>query len=185
MNKKEKQNILTICNNTGDKLSAMQAIESIKQYIAVVEEDKAESNMTHYRFDIKKIFFSSILNASNKIMEVPALDCEQELKQALYKAYNELYDFYLMHVDEPNKYFTNEFVQEDLIDWLADEYKNTNRFELSKFEYDLLATNDQSHNRKLKTYQTYLNMKKAGYFKNIDFNLTIKEVLKHAIIKGD
>ena len=67
---------------------------------------------------------------------------------------------------------------EDFYKWCKEEHK----YKLTKCEYDMLKTNDQSHNRKLSSFSTYLNMRKAGWFKDINFELTINEVLKDAIV---
>lgn len=66
-----------------------------------------------------------------------------------------------------------------LLKFLQKEYKEKHRdyIKLSQFEYDLLRTNDQSHDRKLNSFATYKNMKELGYFENVDFELTIKQVL--------
>lgn len=67
----------------------------------------------------------------------------------------------------------------NILKFLHKEYKEKHRnpIKLSQFEYDLLRTNDQSHDRKLNSFSTYKNMKELGYFKNVDFELTIKQVL--------
>lgn len=66
-----------------------------------------------------------------------------------------------------------------LLKFLQKKYKekHIDPIKLSQFEYDLLRTNDQSHDRKLSSFATYKNMKELGYFKNVDFELTIKQVL--------
>lgn len=60
--------------------------------------------------------------------------------------------------------------------WLASPYKKPS-YKLTKFEFDLLRTNNMSHDRKLSSFATYKNLKEIGYFKDIDFNLTIDEIL--------
>lgn len=69
----------------------------------------------------------------------------------------------------------------NLLKFLHKEYKEKNRdpVKLYKFENDLLRTNDQSHDRKLSSFSTYRNMKDLGYFENVDFELTIKQVLEN------
>ena len=69
----------------------------------------------------------------------------------------------------------------NLLKFLHKEYKEKHRdpIKLYKFEYDLLRTNDQSHDRKLSSFATYKNMKDLGYFKDVDFELTIKQVLEN------
>lgn len=50
-------------------------------------------------------------------------------------------------------------------------------YKLSQFEYDLLRTNNMSHDRKLSSFSTYENLREIGYFNYIDFDLTIDEIL--------
>ena len=68
-----------------------------------------------------------------------------------------------------------------LLKFLQKKYKekHIDPIKLSQFEYDLLRTNDQSHDRKLSSFSTYRNMKDLGYFENVDFELTIKQVLEN------
>lgn len=64
------------------------------------------------------------------------------------------------------------------IEWLASPYEKPT-YKLTQFEYDLLRTNGVSYYRKLSEFLTYRNLKKIGYFKDIDFDLTINDVLKN------
>ena len=52
-------------------------------------------------------------------------------------------------------------------------------YKLTKFEYDLLRTNDMAKDKTLNDFATYKNLQTIGYFKNIDFNLKIEEVLEN------
>lgn len=63
------------------------------------------------------------------------------------------------------------------LQWLISEHKDP--IKLSQFEYDLLMTNDMSHDRKLNSFATYRNLKDIGYFQNVDLNLTINQVLEN------
>lgn len=67
--------------------------------------------------------------------------------------------------------------------WLASPYKKPS-YKLTKFEFDLLRTNNMSHDRKLSSFATYKNLKEIGYFKDIDFNLTINEILEICEVVG-
>ena len=42
-----------------------------------------------------------------------------------------------------------------------------------------------SHDRKLSSFATYKNLREIGYFKDIDFDLTIGEILENCEIKGE
>lgn len=67
-------------------------------------------------------------------------------------------------------------------EWLKKPYKKPT-YKLSQFEYDLLRTNNMSRNRKLSSFATYKNLGEIGYFKDIDFDLTINEILSNFEVK--
>lgn len=68
--------------------------------------------------------------------------------------------------------------------WLKQPYKKP-IYKLSRFEYDLLRTNNLSHDKKLKDFATYENLREIGYFKDIDFDLTIDEILDNCEVNED
>ena len=65
-----------------------------------------------------------------------------------------------------------------MLDWYAQPYKEPKN-KGTQFEYDLLRTNDQNHNRTVGSFNTYLNMRNLGYFKDVNFNKSIKEALEN------
>lgn len=67
--------------------------------------------------------------------------------------------------------------------WLKQPYKQKNQ--LSRFEYDLLRTNNMSHDQRLNDFATYENLREIGYFKDVNFDLTIDEILENCEIKGE
>lgn len=72
----------------------------------------------------------------------------------------------------------------DCIEWLCEEHKEP--IKLKQWEYDLIRTNDMSHNRSFGSFNTYLSMKRCGYFSGIkDTSLTLKETLNNCIIVAD
>lgn len=73
------------------------------------------------------------------------------------------------------------------IEWLKRPHIKT-VYKLTRFEYDLLRSNymnNISHNEKLIDFATYRNLKEIGYFKNIDFNLKIDDILANHEIKEE
>lgn len=73
------------------------------------------------------------------------------------------------------------------IEWLKQPHIKP-IYKLTRFEYDLLRSNymnNISHNRKLIDFATYRNLKEIGYFKNIDFNLKIDDILANHEIKEE
>ena len=67
-------------------------------------------------------------------------------------------------------------------DFLGQEYKGS-KIKLTKFEYDLLRTNDQPHSRKFCTFSTYRNMQEIGYFKDVNIDLSIKDILANCEVE--
>ena len=63
--------------------------------------------------------------------------------------------------------------------WLLEEHEEP--IKLTKFEYDLLRTNDRSHEcNSFQWFNTYRNMKAIGYFKGItNTSMTLKEILEN------
>lgn len=121
-------------------------------------EQKEESNLEHYLDDIIKLepndFRFALENGEIK-------DCE-DIDYCGDCAFNN----------------QNQRCNKTILEWLKDPYKKP-RYVLTKFEYDLLRTNDMANGKKLKDFATYLNLKKVGYFKDIDFDLSIVDVLSH------
>ena len=73
------------------------------------------------------------------------------------------------------------------IEWLKQPHIKP-IYKLTRFEYDLLRSNymnNISHNKKLIDFATYRNLKEIGYFKNIDFNLKIDDILANHEIKEE
>jgi hypothetical protein len=78
-----------------------------------------------------------------------------------------------------------EYCKVNAIKWLASPYKKPT-YKLTQFEYDLLSVH--------KDYKTYNNianqthlfkMREKGYFKNIDTNIPIREILDNCEVKED
>ena len=78
---------------------------------------------------------------------------------------------------------TKATCSKDMAKWLKQPYKPKNQ--LSRFEYDLLRTNNMSHDKRLNDFATYENLREIGYFKDVNFDLTIGEILKNCEIKGE
>lgn len=62
--------------------------------------------------------------------------------------------------------------------WLLEEHKEP--IKLKKWEYDLIRTNDCSHENLFYTFATYRNMKRVGHFSGIkDTSMTLEEILNN------
>ena len=71
----------------------------------------------------------------------------------------------------------------EIINWFKQPYRKL-AYKLTQFEYDLLRTNNMSHDRKLSSFATYKGLKEIGYFKDIDLDLTIDEILNNCEVVG-
>lgn len=70
----------------------------------------------------------------------------------------------------------------ELFNWLCEEQKEP--IKLKQWEYDLIETNDQPHNRCFNSFMTYRNMKDKGYFKGVcDTNMTLAEILENCEVE--
>ena len=69
--------------------------------------------------------------------------------------------------------------QKQFFEWLNEEYKEP--IKLTQFEYDLLTIRNSSvfFNSPLKSSRYFEELKEKGYFKNVDLNMTAKEVLEN------
>lgn len=64
--------------------------------------------------------------------------------------------------------FKNENCREARKKWANSEYIEPKPpIKLTQFEYDLLRTNEQSHDKKIRDFKTYLNMKEVGHYKGV------------------
>lgn len=69
----------------------------------------------------------------------------------------------------------------EALKWLFEEYKEP--IKLTRFEFDLIDTNNQSHDRTFESYATYKNMMGRGHFKNVNnVGLTLKQILENCEI---
>ena len=82
------------------------------------------------------------------------------------------------------KVYRNSEDDINLIDWLLEEHKEP--IKLKQWEYDLIRTNDSSHNTSFRTFNTYINMKSIGYFDGItNTSMTLKEILENCEVIKD
>lgn len=69
------------------------------------------------------------------------------------------------------------------IDWLACPYIEDSRYRLTKAEYDILdAYVEESYPGTFKQFSNLMCMKEKGYFKNVDPDKELKEILKNCVV---
>ena len=117
------------------------------------QEEKKENNFEHFKEEITNLDFSFAVR-NGKV--VPCEDCP--CKECYFKR---------------DTCGCNKFK----IKWLYEQCEK--KYKLSQFEFDLLRTNNASYHNKLKDFATYENLREIGYFKDIDFNLTVNEILNN------
>ena len=75
-----------------------------------------------------------------------------------------------------------ESKHETLKDWLMAEYKP---YKLTQFEYDLLHSFLYVGNSQFNLHPPLSRMQRKGYFKNIDTEKTIREILENSEVISD
>jgi hypothetical protein len=79
-------------------------------------------------------------------------------------------------------YSENDYIyalQEIMVE-IGLEEERDKKIKLKQWEYDLIRTNDMSHNRTFVSFNTYRSMKKIGHFAGIkDVSMTLKEILEN------
>jgi hypothetical protein len=133
---------------TVDEFKAIQ--QQLKELGLLEEEKKTETNLEHYFEYLSKLNMSDFALIDGRVAQCLGTSCGK-------------CDF-------------NGDCVERKFKWLKQPYKKP-IYKLSRFEYDLLRTNNLSHDKKLKDFATYENLREIGYFKDIDFDLTIDEIL--------
>lgn len=69
------------------------------------------------------------------------------------------------------------------IDWMARPYIEGSRYRLTKTEYDILdAYVEESYPGTFKQFSNLMCMKEKGYFKKVDPDKELKEILKNCVV---
>lgn len=141
---------------TSDEFRAI--VQQEKELGWLEEEKKTEMNIEHYFDDLAIFGINSFAVTNGKPMRCKDVHCDK-------------CDF-------------RRHCGGERLTWLISTFKKPT-YKLNQFEYDLLRTNNMSHDEKLKDFATYKNLKEIGYFKDIDFNLTIDEILADCEVVKD
>lgn len=114
------------------------------------------TNLEYYQYEIKQI-----MNRKNEETLI--------LNKVVGDAFNE---FSLKYVNNYQHSY-NKF-----IDWLLAEYKEP--IKLTKFEYDLLKCYQETKDDgEFEDHYILKEMQYKGHFQNVDYNLTIEEILEN------
>lgn len=148
---------------TPDELKAI--VCQAKELGWIEPEQKQETNFEHYYNDLLKIGWNSNFGVTNgKIKHCNNVDCGKCYIGTL----------------------TNEVdCGTNAIKWLARPYKKP-LYKLNKFEFDLLNTyKDIGMQQCISNYSTLFELNEKGYFKDVNLEASIGEILENCEIKGE
>ena len=152
----ENQSICKDCREEHKQLAAW--LEELKQYR---EENQAaikglETNLDHYLHEILKNCMPNLAVVKGKHKQcnrTSCCDCE-------------------FHKDQPQE------CHKRAMKWLKQQYIKPT-YELTIFENDLLQSYSNIYKYKFKAIPILTRMKEKGYFKGVDENATIEDILKN------
>lgn len=153
----ESQRLGELGRETALQLTAW--LEELKQY---KEENQPETNLDHYKDEILEecMWNLAMVNGRPKRCNLTRCsDCEFNKK------------------DQPKE------CRKRRIEWLKQPYKNP-AIKLTKFEYDLLQIYSKKTYR-FKAMTALTRMKEKGYFKGVDENETIEDILENCDISEE
>lgn len=150
----ENQCMSDLCRENFKQLA--EWLEELKQYREQYKEQNQETNLDHFKHEIIDIEDFTFAVRNGKV--VPCEDCKC----------SECF------LDDPN---TNCF--EKRIEWLLHKYEQP-KYKLTQFEQDLLQSYLKSSllsGYEFKSIVILKRMKGKGYFKDIDEDATIEDIL--------
>lgn len=119
-------------------------------------EEKAETNLEHYKDGIIELCIDELAISKGKVVECCAIPCSE-------------CDF-----EDKNGHCIGNH---EIMKWLKQPYKKP-PYKLSRWEYDLLNAYKNSGMRQcISNYGTLLEMYGKGHFKGIDTSTPIREIL--------
>ena len=114
-------------------------------------KEKQETNLEHYYDDLLKVGVRFAFT-NGKVKHCYGVNCCDECA------------------------FGGGSCEKKKIKWLASPHEKL-KFKLTQFEKDLLQCYSSGH--KFEVFNSLIGMKEKGYFKDIDFDLTIDEILNN------
>lgn len=115
-----------------------------------------ETNYEHYKEDIAEFFIDNLAVVNGRPRKCNDTDCDRDCD--------------LCSTCDKDTYHGL------LINWLNQPYKEPT-YKLTQFEYDLLRTNNIAQGKSLNDFAIYKNLRSVGYFRGIDFDLKIEDIL--------
>ena len=120
-------------------------------------EEKPETNYEHYKDEIIEGWMLDLALVDGKLKRCSRVDCNEcEFNQG-----------------------ENKGCKQRLIEWVKQPYKKPT-YKLTQFEYDLINTyNDCRKNRKFRDCDQLRRLKNEGYFKCVNHDVKVQDVLKN------
>jgi hypothetical protein len=148
-----KQENFQSLNISVDEFKAIQ--QQMKELGWIAKEEKQETNYEHYKDEIIEGWMLDLALVDGKLKRCSRTDCNEcEFNPG-----------------------ANKGCKQRLIEWVKKPYEKP-KYKLTQFEYDLLSVH-----KDFKTYNNIANqihlfkMREKGYFKDIDTNIPIREIL--------
>lgn len=136
-------------------------LEELKQYREQYKEQNQETNLDHFQQEIleKGLWNLAVVKGRpERCDHTKCIDCELSKDRS-------------------------RGCHEKVMDWLKQPYKNS-AIKLTKFENDLLQSYSQGYSPKyqFKNISSLTEMRKKGYFKGVDRDATIENILANSEI---
>lgn len=160
----ENQSVCKDCREEHKQLAAW--LDELKQYKEKNEhfEEKVETNFDHYKDGIIEFCIDELAISKGKVVECNAIQCSE-------------CDF-----EDKNGHCIGNH---EIMKWLKQPYKKPT-YKLTQFEIDLLQSCSQGYSPKyqFKNINSLTEMRKNGYFKCINRDETIEEILAKSEVVG-
>lgn len=126
-------------------------------------EEKKETNFEHYKDEIIEVYIEDLAISKGRMTQCCGILCSE-----------------CGFADENGDCIGHIRI----IEWLKKPYQKQT-YKLTQFEYDLIQTYSCYHEGyKLSKFSRLIQLKDKGYFKNIDTNIPIREILDNCEVVG-
>lgn len=156
----ENQCMSDLCKENFKQLA--EWLEELKQYREQYKEQNQETNLDHFQQEIleKGLWNLAVVKGRpERCDHTKCIDCELSKDRS-------------------------RGCHEKVMDWLKQPRKAPAN-KLTRFEYDLLQSYSNIYKLRFKTMPFLNRMKEKGYFKSIDENVTIEDILANCEIKEE
>lgn len=156
----ENQCMSDLCRENFKQLA--EWLEELKQYKEQYKEQNQETNLDHFKHKILEDCMWNLAVVKGKPKRCDHTKCiDCELSKDRSRGYHE-----------------------KVMEWLAQPYIKPT-YMLTRFEKDLLQSYSNIHKLKFRTMPFLDRMKEKGYFKGVDENATIEDILANCEIKEE